>query len=1208
MNLSELLPLADGWKTLEQVQETLGRGIGVSLLEGVPAPAKGWLLANVARKQNKPLLVVTYNDAERERLADDLRLFLPDGDKPGVVRELPSSLPLLLDDEESTRDVGRAGKRLNALVALANGEAPSVLVATAPALLQLVPPPATLKTRRLVITTGETLSLDVASARLNAFGYVRSDLVSLPGTFARRGDILDIFPSDGDQPVRIDLFGDEIETIRYFDVDSQRSEGKVDQVTIVPAHELVFTRATMAAAAEEMKKRFQARIKEMERKKEIPERLDRLRESAEADIARIGQAAYFAGIERYLPLLHPDATCALDFLPDNTLFVLDEPAQVRSHFERDMEQVTQNLAGRVERGEIIPTPDPVCMDFDQGMKRAQNNRPTLVLSLLARTLPWLKADTQLAAEGANTEGFQGRPGPFTESLSTYSKNNVRVVVVSAQVPRVRGLMAEKNLTESPLSHLLAGKSPTGQGGITLVNGVLKAGFKFTDARLVVISDAEIFGSAKDAARNKRRREFREGMRITSLLDLKDGDYVVHINHGIGQYQGLTKMTVHGIEREYLLIQYEGSDRLYVPVDQVDRVQKYIGNEGAAPPLNKLGGQEWAKATAKAKRQVAEIAQDLIRLYAARQATEGYSYHEDTPWQREMEDAFPYVETPDQDQAIKDVKRDLEAPRPMDRLICGDVGFGKTEVAMRAAFKVAIEGRQVAVLCPTTVLCAQHFQSFKERMEPFGVNVDMMSRFRSPKEQAETLAKIKDGTVNVVVGTHRLLSKDLEWKDLGLVVVDEEQRFGVTHKERLKQIRQSVDVLSMSATPIPRTLQMSLSGIRDMSLINDPPEGRSPVKTLIKEYDEGIIREAILRETDRGGQVYFIHNRIESIYHVAARLEKLVPTARFRIAHGQMNEEELEEVMVAFYQKEFDVLVCTTIVESGLDIPNVNTIIIDNADKFGLSQLYQLRGRVGRSKVQAYAILLYQRHKVLSTVAEQRLGAVREFSDLGSGYKIALRDLEIRGAGNLLGAAQSGTVATVGLDLYMQLLESTIRELKHEEPDKQDTPLPTVELPVPATIPDTYVPGEPQRILMYKKLAAVRTREDVSRLQEEMEDRFGDPPQPVWNALSLLRLRLRCQEVGIEQITTEGQTILIRFKKGVKLPQHALRPLTAAFKGQNHIFTQEQVTLKINSSKILNDVENMVEVLHKALTEPAPPPTKKAVTSRDRERRPVPGRK
>lgn len=1204
MTLSQLLPLADGWETLAQVRDALRRGRRSAQLEGLPVAAKGWMLARLLQEMTPGedkspfLLVLTYTEEQAQRLAQDLREFLPEA-ASSTVRVLPTSLPLLLDDEESGRDVSRAGKRLATLTALANGEPIAALIAPITALLQKTPPPAAIKNRRLIISVGDTLNLDTTAARLTAFGYSREDQVNLPGSFARRGDILDIFPSDADAPIRIDLFGDDVETIRLFDRETQMSSGKIETVTVVAAHEVAYTRENMVKASDAARKLLARRVTELQKRMSVPgadgtvlrERVERLQESAEGDITRLSQAAYFAGIERYMGLLHADAGCALDYLPvtdgeqGNFLVVLDEPSQMKSHSERDIEVIEKNLAGRAERGEILPVADPICETFEEAILQATKDRPTLFLSLLARSLGFIQPAADFHAQGAApSESFAGKPGALADTIATYVKNKARVVIVSAQAPRVRGLLRDRSLPEAQLSILANAKRG---GGVALVNGLLKSGFRLPDARLIVFTDAEIFGSVQDKLKG-RKREFRDGMRITSLLDLKEGDYVVHIHHGIGMYRGLTKMTVQSVEKEYLLIQYDGGDKLYVPVDQVDRVQKYIGSEGGAPSVNKLGGQEWAKTTAKAKRQVKEMAGELIALYAARQSTPGHAYGEDTPWQREMEDAFPHTETPDQAAAIEDVKRDLESPRPMDRLICGDVGYGKTEVAIRAAFKVASEGRQVAVLCPTTVLAAQHYANFAERMASFPLRVDMLSRFRSPKEQAKTLEAIKLGAVDIIIGTHRLLSKDVEFKDLGLVVVDEEQRFGVTHKERLKQLRKSVDVLTMTATPIPRTLHMSLSGIRDMSLINDPPEGRTPVKTLIKEYDDDLVREALLREMDRGGQIYFIHNRVESIYSVAAHLQKICPTARIQVAHGQMNPDDLEETMLDFYERNFDVLVCTTIVESGLDISNVNTIVIDNADKLGLSQMYQLRGRVGRSPRQAFAYLLYRKNKMLSTVAEQRLGALREFSDLGSGYKIALRDLELRGTGNLLGAEQSGTVSQVGFDLFTQLLEQAVREYKGEEPDKTQIPLPTVDLPVAAAIPEKYVPGEPQRILMYKKLAAVRDRADVARLQEEFEDRFGDPPPPVWNALGLLRLRLKCQEIGISAITTEANKIQIVFKKEVKLPIHTLKPLTVAFKSQGHSFTQDRVVLLIQSSKVLQQAEEMVSILEKALQEKTPP--------------------
>jgi transcription-repair coupling factor (superfamily II helicase) len=1188
MNLSALLTLADGWDTLAQADDALRQGSRVVQLEGLPPAARGFVLARLSHSLRKPMVVVAHDEASAAQLSLDLTAFLPEGQR---VVHLPSSLSLLLDDNDSERDVSVAGKRLGVFGELLSGNIPSVLIASATALLQPVPPAANILSRRLILNIGETVNLDTLSVRLTAFGYLRSDLVRFPGSFARRGDILDIFPSDAKHPIRVDLFGDEIESIRLFDAESQRSEGKLEAVTIVPAHEVSYTRETMQSAAAILKTQLAREISRREALGESAERIEKRRDSAESDIVKIGQAAYFPGVERYFALLHPEATTGFALLPKDAILVLDEPAHFHSQTERDSESIAKHLEGRAERGEILFFTPPSSSPLDDLLKAARENRPTVIFTLLARGLSWLGPDIHLFANGAPAENFSGRPGALAETLNTWVRNEVRVVAVSAQAPRLRGMLAENKLSETPLPALKA-------SGIALVGGVLTYGFRLPDARLVVLTDTELYGTPQDRRRGSRRKkEFRDGMRITSLLDIKAGDHVVHIHHGIGIYQGLVKMTNLGVEKEFIKVVYAGSDTLYVPTDQLDRVQKYIGSEGNAPAVHKLGGIEWLKQTARAHRQVREMAGELIQLYAARQAIIGHAYGADSPWMREMEDAFPYVETPDQLAAIEDVKRDLESPRPMDRLICGDVGFGKTEVAMRAAFKVASEGRQVAILCPTTVLAAQHFTTFSERMAAFPLRVDQLSRFRSPREQAQTMGDLKIGGVDIVVGTHRLLSKDIKWKDLGLVIVDEEQRFGVAHKERLKQLRQSVDVLAMSATPIPRTLHMSMSGIRDMSLINDPPEGRTAVKTYIKEYDDLLVREAIVREIERGGQVYFIHNRVESIYHVASHLEKLIPGLRFRVAHGQMNEDSLEDAMMEFYAKKYDVLIATTIIESGIDIPNVNTIIIDQADKLGLSQLYQLRGRVGRSPIQAYAYLFYQRNKTLKTIAEQRLDALREFTDLGSGYKVALRDLELRGAGNLLGAEQSGTVAAVGFDLYCQLLDQAMREFKGEDVAKTDAPLPTVDLPVAATIPEKYIPSEPQRILMYKKLAAVKNKIDVAQLQEEFEDRFGDPPPPVWNALGLLRLRMRCVEVGIESIQTDNQKIIIALNATTELPKYALRALTAAFKTQNYQFEAKRVVIPILSSKVLTQTEELVEYLQKALTDPPPAPRPESLEKR-----------
>ena len=796
----------------------------------------------------------------------------------------------------------------------------------------------------------------------------------------------------------------------------------------------------------------------------------------------------------------------------------------------------------------------------------------------------------ISTQAGAMESFAGRMPAFFEAIDGWLGARFRCVIVTEQAERVRQILAEHKLPVSPSDRLETG----GEAGVYVLPGSLLGGFKLPEANLMLATDTDIFGHR--AHQKPQKRAFKEGLKITSYLELREGDFVVHINHGIGRYAGITRMKgADGAERDYLLLEYDAGDKVYVPTDQVDRVQKYIGSADSPPTVTRLHTGDWARATSKAKKQVQEMAVELIKLYAARKASTGHALPPDTPWQTEMEDAFPYEETPDQMAAIEDVKRDLEDDKPMDRLICGDVGYGKTEVAIRAAFKVVNAGRQVAILCPTTILAQQHLGTFRERLAAYPVKIEMLSRFVSKAESTQTLRGLEEGTVDIVIGTHKILSKDVKFHRLGLLVVDEEQRFGVTHKERIKQMKKNVDVLTLTATPIPRTLHMSLSGIRDMSLIDDPPEGRMAIKTYVKEYDDELVREVILRELDRGGQIYFLHNRIESISHVAEKIRRLVPSARCEIAHGQMHADDLEDIMLRFEDKDFDVLVCTTIVESGLDIPNVNTIVVDNADRLGLSQLYQLRGRVGRSRRQGYAYLLFRKDKQLTDVAEKRLNALREFSDLGSGYKVALRDLEIRGAGNLLGAAQSGTVSTVGFDLYTQLLSQAINEMRGE-PSEGDFELPNVSLPLDALIPGLYIPSEAERILMYKKLTAVRKVEDVQRIQEEFEDRYGDPPRPVWNLLSLLRLRLRCADIGISAIVAEKRRVAVRFS-GTHLTQEIIRKL--ARHHMQHQYLPDVVFLSTpdTPARMLTVIEEMVEVLASALPPKIVAEVKKPVPSK-----------
>ena len=1203
MDLHGLPALAAEYQTYADMAARMARGETVQV-EGLPVAAKALLLAQWIRDSTKPLIIVTYNMEQAERLASDLQKY-----GVGSVALLPSSTETLFF-AEGVPDIGALGRRTSALQALARGAA-RIVVGPVGAWLQRTVPADLLRDRRVELVADQTADIGAIEKSLVDYGYERVEAVEQPGQWTRRGGILDLFPGDASQPYRVDFFGDDIESIRPFDVESQRSAGRVERVTVAPIREIAFADVAVQASAtvgkslaggvqplasgvqqlyanvqeavDTLARELPARVKVLRQANEEGkggEHGERLEERVEGDIAQLNAHAYFDRVEYYLPYLYPQAVCALDYISKDAVVVLDEPSQARARQEQTEREIGEISDTRVARGELLAQLVPHEGDFAR-VAQAVTDAPAAVLfSLLSRGTEGIRVAKTLATQAGAMESFVSRLPAFFEAVEGWLSARFRVVLVTEQAARMRELLAERKMPTSPAERLT-----TGEAGVYVIDGALPGGFKLPEARVMLATDADIFGHGARA--KTPRRTFKEGLKITSYLELREGDFVVHINHGIGRYAGISRLKgPDGAQRDYLLLQYAENDKVYVPTDQVDRVQKYIGSADSPPEITRLNSGEWARATGKAKRQVQEMAADLIKLYAARKAATGHAMLPDTPWQTEMEEAFPYQETPDQLAAIEDVKRDLEDDKPMDRLICGDVGYGKTEVAIRAAFKVVNGGRQVAVLCPTTILAQQHLKTFRERLAAYPVNVQMLSRFVSKAEAAETLRGLEDSTVDIVIGTHKLLGKDVKFHKLGLLVVDEEQRFGVTHKERIKQMKRTVDVLTLTATPIPRTLHMSLSGIRDMSLIDDPPEGRKPIKTFVKEYDDELIREVILRELDRNGQIYFLHNRVESISHISERIRRLVPAAKVEFAHGQMHEDNLEDVMVRFASGAFNVLVCTTIVESGLDIGNVNTIIVDNADKLGLAQLYQLRGRIGRSNRQGYAYLLFRKDKQLTEVAEKRLGALQEFSDLGSGYKVALRDLEIRGAGNLLGAAQSGTVSTVGFDLYTQLLSQAINEMRGDEPETERD-LPNVALPLDALIPAAYIPSEAERILMYKKLAAVRTMDTVARVQEELEDRYGDPPKVVWNLLAILRLRLRSKEVGIGSIVAEKRRVAIRFQ-GTHLLADTIKKLARIF-GQ-HQFLPDVVFLATSDqpAKMLQAVEEMVETLAGAL-----PPVLKA---------------
>ena len=1182
--LDKLLQLHKDFAKTREIIDSLANGARLVQIEGLAAAAKGWMLAGVFDQTRRTILLVTYTYEQAERIAEDLPFY-------GIPRDqvlfYPPSDAMIY--EEGPPDFSVIGERMGVLHALASGKT-AIVVAPINAVLRRTMPRHILRESCLSIKVGEELDMDTFVEQLVKMGYERTDVVDRHGEFSRRGGIVDVYASSEDNPLRIELFGDEIESIRHFDSASQRSIDKIESALLLPAREVLMTEDSAAKAVAKIRKELSGQVTSLSSPPLTKggtggvdaDSAKRISEKVADDITRIENLAYFDEIEFYLPYLHPEEVSIFDYLPPDAIVALDEPMQIKSHWEQVEEKMVETLINRAGRGLLLATQKRQHVPFESTIRHALGNHQGINFTLLPRPITWAKADTEIQIDSKPMDSFGGHIESAADQIKTWLSNDQIVILASGQDKRMLEILSEfgipaTQLEDSPNS---AFRNPQ---SAFVAHAPLRSGYKLPDAGFVVLTDSEIFGVQR---LHRPRKTSHEGIPISSVLDLKEGDYVVHISHGIGFYRGITKLAGPpsfppykggargGVEREYLLLEYAANDKLYVPSEQIDRVQKYIGGEGTPPVVHRIGGSEWFRTTSRVKKAVQEMARELIELYAWRQALGGHAYAPDTPWQQEMESAFPFNETPDQLDAIYDVKKDLEETKPMDRLICGDVGYGKTEVAIRAAFKVVSDGKQAAVLCPTTVLAQQHFNTFTERLAAFPIAVEMLSRFRSKREQQEVVEGLKFGTVDIAIGTHRLLSKDVEFRDLGLLVIDEEQRFGVRHKEKIKQLRKTVDALTMTATPIPRTLHMSLSGIRDMSVMNDPPEGRMPIKTFVKEAETAAVREAIVREIDRGGQVFFVHNRIENIGHVADQVQKLVPYARLDIAHGQMPESELERVMMDFYEHKFDVLVCTTIIESGLDIPNANTIVINDSDKLGLAQLYQLRGRVGRSDRQAYAYLLYRPDKMISEIAEKRLDAIREFTDLGSGYRIALRDLEIRGAGNLLGAEQSGQMAAVGFDLYCQLLSKAVSELKGEEVEEIE--LPPVDLPIDAYIPRDYLPAEAHRILFYKKMAAVKHSDDVQAVQDELEDRFGDPPRPVWNMLAIIRLRLRCHELGIESISTFRNQIQVKFAPNVRLAPELCTELMKTHR--RHWFQPDKLAINPSTPRIISEVEDLIEVL------------------------------
>ncbi len=1087
--------------------------------------------------QQAPVLILTPSLERAEQwLAILLRLGVPES----RLMRVPSGLTPVMEPTGVELEV--LHERVRALRALYRGES-VIVIAPLAAALQRTMPPAMFERLLLALAAVEDgegaseplspfggegagegalrggtpqpyISPDALIQQLMVSGYEHQEPVRLPGQFARRGGIVDVFPMGANAPVRIEFFGDEIVSIRRFDPATQRSVASLRVVRIPPAREVPMGNPELA---ERIRAEWEARIA-LQPKALQPA----LRENLEADLHPLSQGAPFDRLELYLPWLVVERACLLDYLPADAVLILEEPLRLQMAYERLMDDLQQALASRASRGDIIPLQADAYLE------------PIQKLDLHARTLV-LTSEGGIPIGTRSLETTRGRLPDLWNSLRRWHEAGYQIVIATDRPNQVKHALRQAELPfmdtdmecGSPAS---AVQTDGASRPLLLWRGNLGGGFVWDSQRFALITDAELF------ERNRLRlppRRFNEGVPITSIMDLQPGDYVVHLYHGIGIFRGLTTLERDGVKRDYLLIEYAHPDRIYVPTDQLDRIQKYIAPDDKPPEIHRLNSALWTRRVAQARRRAKEVAQELVRLYALREKATRPPCDPDTPWQQEMEAGFPYLETPSQMQAIQEVKRDLESPHPMDRLLVGDVGFGKTEVALRAAFKAIMSGRQVALLCPTTVLAYQHWQTFTERFEPFGIQVALLSRLITPAEQRRILHGLKTGAIDMVIGTHRLLSKDVQFHNLGLVIIDEEQRFGVMQKERFKQLRGAVDVLTMSATPIPRTLYMALTEIRDMSLITDPPPGRLPIRTYVLPYTEWTVREAILRELQRDGQVFYVVPRVQGIQHVAERLQRLVPGARIAVAHGQMPAARMEATVLDFYRHRYDVLVSTTIVENGLDMPNVNTLIVEGAERFGLAQLYQLRGRVGRSDRQAYAYFLFKAGK-LSEKAEERLQALREFSHLGSGFALAMRDLEIRGAGNLLGEEQHGAMRMVGFELYQAMLRDAIRHLRNGETHwSLDAPLqeelPPAQLPVDAYIPADYIPDVAQRLGYYKRIAGSRTREELKDLVRELRDRYGQLPPTVRNLLRIMEVRILAHAVGAASLQAEGNRLIVDFK-------------------------------------------------------------------------------
>jgi len=1135
------------WQPLLNFLENKGPVFAVSGLKGA-SPA--YLLSQIAPRVRAPILFLTLDETRAEQRVEEIRFFADPAQK---VLWYPSWDVNPFQNISPSPEV--LGQRWEVRNELSRAEGPICVVLSLAAILEKVPPRENARRFALSVIPGREFQREDFIAKLRGMGYTRVNGVAQKGEFAVRGYLLDVFSPASPQPLRIEFFGDSVESVRTFDPGTQRSLQDLEEAVILPVKEVLFFPEFQENTAANLKKKLE---EEGAPREAIREVLEKIREGIS-----------FGGVDNYLPLFYPGLESFLDYLPPETLLILEDPPELEDRLSQTWAEIRESWQEQAAQGEFWPAPEELFLTRED-FAGFTGLFSRIVLQGLEMGAPLpekagirleTESNERLRSDLLSSKSEEGVLHLLAQRIRTGAEKGISTLLPCSNLHAAERLqeMLENhglrpNFSTKPFSVWTPADSSGWHG--TLVLGNLHRGFSFPKAGLTIITESELFGEKRP---RKRSAIPLRDHALAAFSELQLEDYVVHSDHGIGIYRGLLKLTLGEEEHDFLLIEYQGGDKLYLPVYRLNLVQKYAGGGENGPRLDKLGGTSWERSKTRVRKSLRELAEELVKLYATRTVLKGYVFPPADEIYREFEASFEYEETPDQLQAIAEVQKDMGGEKAMDRLVCGDVGFGKTEVALRAAFRAMMAGKQVAVLVPTTVLAQQHYQTFSRRFSSYPFRVEMLSRFRSPAEQKKIIQDLLKGKVDLVIGTHRLLQKDLVFKDLGLLVVDEEHRFGVTHKEKLKQLRANVDALTLTATPIPRTLQMSLTGIRDLSVIETPPEERQSIRTYVTEFDEEIIRDAVRRELRRGGQVFFVHNRVQSIEAMGRLLRKLVPEARIGIAHGQMAERDLEQMMLSFVKKEVDLLLTTTIIESGLDFPSANTILINRADKLGLAQMYQLRGRVGRSNERAYAYLLVPGLAALTSDARKRLEALQEVTELGSGMKLALHDLEIRGAGALLGDAQSGHVAAVGYDMYLQILEEAVQEMKGEEvvPEVE----PEMDLPLPALIPSDYLDDIHQRLIFYRRLASARSDQDLEEVREELRDRYGPFPSSLENLLQLMDLKLLLKRARVRRVSWEREKMVITFDPQAPVDPQRLVSAVARGKGTREFTPDQRLKLR-----------------------------------------------